>query len=50
MNVSAGLGLIISAILIVVGIILIVSGGVVSWVGAALVSLALVAGGAVATG
>jgi hypothetical protein len=50
MNVSAGLGFILSAILIVVGIVLIVSGGVVSWVGAALVTLALVAGSAVVVG
>ena len=50
MNVSAGLSVIIALIAIVVGIILIISGGVISWLGAALVAVALVAGGAVVTG
>ena len=49
MNVSAGLGLLISAIALVVGIILIASGGGLAWVGAALVSVGVVFGGVLVT-
>jgi hypothetical protein len=50
MNVSAGLGLLISAIILVVGIFFIASGGGLAWVGAALVTVGLVFGGVLATG
>jgi hypothetical protein len=50
MNVSAGFGLLVSAVIAVVGILLIMSGGGVAWVGAALVTLAVVAGSVVSTG